>query len=139
MSDVPVLLFDGECGLCNRCVRLLLRMDQRDVLRFAPLQGKVAQEFLRARGLPAENFDSIVFVHDWNHRMEQPPLFRTDGVLAALRETGGLGQVLAWLRIIPRSWRDAVYRVIARWRYRIFGEYRPTPLPKAEWAERIWK
>jgi predicted DCC family thiol-disulfide oxidoreductase YuxK len=35
----PVLFFDGECGLCNRVVRLMLRLDRRGRLRYAPLQG----------------------------------------------------------------------------------------------------
>src|SRR4051812_37486572 len=50
-APVPVLFFDGECGLCNRVVRLLLRLDTRGRLRFAPLQGPVAQDYLRAHGL----------------------------------------------------------------------------------------
>lgn len=138
-NRVPVLLYDGECGLCNRCVLLLLRLDRRGRLRFAPLQGGVAQEYLEARGFPTENFSSIVFVRDWSRRMEEVPLFKTDGVLAALREAGGVGRVLAWLRIFPRTWRDAAYRVIARWRYRIFGHHVPGPLPRPEWEDRIWR
>ena len=48
----PVLLFDGTCGLCNRCVRLLLRLDRRARLHFAPLQSAPAQAYLRTHGLP---------------------------------------------------------------------------------------
>ena len=52
----PVLLFDGECGLCHRVVRGLLKCDRRERLRFAPLHGAAAQVWLRERGLPTTDF-----------------------------------------------------------------------------------
>ena len=60
----PVLLFDDECGLCHRVVRLLLRLDPGARLRFAPLQGPGAQAFLRAHGLPAADFDSLAYLFE---------------------------------------------------------------------------
>ena len=134
----PVLLFDGECGLCNRIVRVLLRWDGAGRLRFAPLQGPSAQAYLRAVGLPTEDFDSLVFVPDWSRRDGAGFLRRTDGVIAALRAVGGLARGLAGvLAVFPAGWRDAGYRVVARWRYRIFGAWRPRPLARAEWAARF--
>ncbi len=117
----PVLLFDGECGLCGRCVRLLLVSDCRGRLSFAALQGEAAQQFLRERGLPTEDFDSAIFVSDWAQRLAAEPLFRTDALLAAMQEAGGFWWVVTWLRVLPGAWRDGVYRWVARWRKRFFG------------------
>ena len=134
----PVLLYDGTCGLCNRIVRGLLRMDRRGRLRFAPLQGPAGQEYLRAHQLPTENFDSLVFVPDWFNRHQPAYLVRTAGVIAALREAGGIGRALAaLLGLVPASWRDAGYRWVGRWRYRLFGAWRPRPLPDRGWARRF--
>lgn len=133
----PVLLYDGDCGLCNRVVRLMLRLDRHGRLLYAPLQGKSAQWYLWAQGLPTEDFDSIVFVPDWAQRERPDYKLKTEGVVAALRAIGGLGRVMAWIGVVPRAWRDAVYRLIARWRYRIFGEWRPQPLARPEWAARF--
>ena len=137
----PVLFFDGECGLCHRLVRLLLRLDRQARLRFAPLQGNTAQDYLRAHGLPTADFDTLVYVPDWNRRDRPEFLFRTAGVIAALRTVGGgLARVLAGLfGIFPTPVRDAGYRVVGHWRYRIFGPWRPRPLPRAEWAGRFLK
>jgi predicted DCC family thiol-disulfide oxidoreductase YuxK len=132
-----VLFFDGECGLCNRAVRLMLRLDRRDVLRFAPLQGPTAQEYLRTHGLPTKDFDSLIFVPEWSRRDSPEFLTRTDGALAALRAIGGVARLFAGLKIFPRAWRDAAYRVVARFRYRIWGEWKPRPLPRPEWAARF--
>jgi predicted DCC family thiol-disulfide oxidoreductase YuxK len=137
LPPAPMLLFDGECGLCNRVVRLLLRLDRHARLRFAPLQGPSAQAYLRGQGLPTEDFDSLVFIPDWNDQARSGYLLRTDGVLAACRAVGGVGRVLAWTAVLPRGWRDAAYRFIARWRYRLFGTWVPTPLARPEWAERF--
>src|SRR3569833_895954 len=44
----PVVLYDGECGLCHRSVKFILRHEADHELRFAPLQGELAKA-LRAR------------------------------------------------------------------------------------------
>jgi len=137
-SPSPVLLFDGECGLCNRVVRWLLRIDQRGQLRFAPLQSEVAQTYLRERGLPTGDFDSLVFAPDWNRPDAFPPQLRTAGALSAMSLVGGGWAFTAKiLRLIPAPVRDLVYRLIARSRYRLFGPYRPTPLPNPAWVNRF--
>lgn len=114
----PVLFFDGECGLCTRVVRVLLRCDRVGRLRFAPLQGPTAQAYLRSHGLPAGDFASLVFASDWP-RCEAAPALRTDGAIASLRATGHPG----WARgaaMPPRPLRDALYRQVARNRLRLF-------------------
>ncbi len=138
-AAAPVLLFDGECGLCQRVVRLLLRLDRRGRLRFTPLQGAPGQEFLRTHGLPTEDFSTLVFVPDWARRNQTDFQLRTDGVIRALRAIGGAGPVLAaGLAIFPTAWRDAGYRLVARGRQRFFGPWRGGPLPRPEWAARIF-
>jgi predicted DCC family thiol-disulfide oxidoreductase YuxK len=153
----PVLLYDGECGLCNRAVRMLLRLDQRGVLRFAALQSEPAQEFLRSHGLPTEDFSTLVLVPDWSKRLEDGSTpstgstsspqagspqarfaLRTDGVAGALWMCGGGSRALAALLYsIPRFVRDPVYKFVARTRYRFFGPWRECPLPRPEWKKRF--
>lgn len=133
----PVLLYDGECGLCNGIVRLLLRDDAGGRLRFAPLQGAPAQAYLRTRGLPTADFDSLVFVPDWERPESGAPQLRTAGALGALDEIGGVWRVVAGLRLLPAALRDPVYKAIARSRYALFGKYQPTPLPEPAWAQRF--
>jgi predicted DCC family thiol-disulfide oxidoreductase YuxK len=116
----PVLLYDGECGLCSAVVRLLLREDASGRLHFSPLQGPAAQAYLRTRGLPTADFDSLVFVPDWGRPEGLAPLRRSAGALAAADEPGGVCRVFSWLRILPGTWTDAAYRGIARVRA-VFG------------------
>jgi predicted DCC family thiol-disulfide oxidoreductase YuxK len=134
----PVLLYDGECGLCNRVVHWLLRSDRQARLKFTPLQGAPAQAYLRARGLPTQDFDSLVFVPDWDVPGGSPPLLRTDGALAAAAVVGGRWRAITWLRVLPGWLRDPFYKLVARTRYALFGEYRGQPLAESpEWRGRF--
>jgi predicted DCC family thiol-disulfide oxidoreductase YuxK len=134
----PVLLFDGECGLCNRVVRLLLRLDRRGALCFAALQSEPAQEFLRAHGLPTEDFSTLVLVPDWARRMDNNYLMRTDAIVVALWMCGGANRVFAaMLRAVPRWLRDWGYRFVSRTRYKFFGPWRACPLPRPEWTKQF--
>lgn len=133
----PVLLYDGECGLCNRLVRSLLKSDRSGKLNYASLQSEPAQEYLRGQGLPTRDFDSLVFVPDWNSPVIGGYLLRTDGALAAAAQVGGIWRLLTWLRILPRWLRDSFYKLIAKTRYALFGAYRPTPLLNPEWEHRF--
>lgn len=135
----PVLFFDGTCGLCQRIVRLLLRLDRAGRLHYAALQSPPAQAFLRAHGLPTEDFDSLIFVPDWGRRDRPDTLQRTAGVIAALRATERRGPrwLAGALALLPDRVRDAGYRVIARCRHRFFGPWRERPLARAEWSTRF--
>lgn len=133
----PVLLYDGECGLCNRLVRSLLRSDRAGKLSYAPLQGQPAQNYLRQQGLPRTDFDSLVFVPDWDNPVAHDYRLRTDGALAACAVVGGGWGVLAGLRVVPVVLRDPFYKLVARTRYALFGKYRPVPLERPEWEQRF--
>ena len=61
-------------------------------------------------------------------------LVRSDAVVerccGSCRGRGGwLGRCLGW---IPRPVRDLGYRLVARWRYRIWGRLESCPVPTAE-------
>ncbi|HEY4246865.1 MAG TPA: DCC1-like thiol-disulfide oxidoreductase family protein [Lacunisphaera sp.] len=133
----PVLLYDGDCGLCNRLVLALLRSDSAGRLSFAPLQSAPARTYLRSQGLPLKDFDSLIFVPDWDQPVSGGYRLRTDGALAACKVVGGGWRVLSWLRLLPRWLRDFAYKLIARTRYALFGKYRPKPLPRPEWEKRF--
>ena len=87
---------------------------------------------MREHALPTENFETLVFVPEWTRRHEASHLLRTAGVIGALRAVGGvLPRALASIiAIFPRRLRDAGYRMVGRWRYRVFGPWRPRPLAR---------
>ena len=119
------LLFDGECGLCDRAVRFLAARDRSRRLRFAPLRGEAAAPWRdRARAAPDGPFEWLVALDgDAVH-------LRSDAVLRALAACGGGWRALAALaRAVPRRWRDAAYLAVARRRARLFPASCAVPPP----------
>jgi predicted DCC family thiol-disulfide oxidoreductase YuxK len=136
IGDRLLVLFDGQCGLCNRAVRWLLRRDRQDRLRFAPSDSPkfaaVMDRYRAAAEDSQEGPETILVVRDLGGAKERV-LLRSDAVLALLGELSqpwqAVGAVLRW---VPRPLRDAGYRLIARWRYRIWGRLESCPMPAAE-------
>jgi predicted DCC family thiol-disulfide oxidoreductase YuxK len=54
----------------------------------------------------------------------------SDASIHVIAGLGGLWRMAKAARIIPRSWRDALYRLIARNRYRWFGRRSVCYLPE---------
>ncbi|MGD0733794.1 MAG: DCC1-like thiol-disulfide oxidoreductase family protein [Terracidiphilus sp.] len=133
-----LVIFDGHCGLCNRSVRWLLRRDKRDRMRFVASESpKVAGLLARLWGAGTVLPDSIVVVRDVGGADERA-LVRSQATLALLGELPRPWPwVAAGLRWIPRVVRDGIYRLIARWRFRIWGRLDSCPLPTAEERGRI--
>ena len=130
-----LVLYDGVCGLCNRLVRFLLAIDRRNVLCFAPLQGPTAARLAERHALPAE-LRSVVYVRNFGLKHERTYL-RSDAILRALGDVGGLWALCAIFRLVPRFLSDAVYDVVARHRYRWFGRYDECPLPSPQQRARF--
>ncbi|HYH46500.1 MAG TPA: DCC1-like thiol-disulfide oxidoreductase family protein [Thermoanaerobaculia bacterium] len=129
-----LVLYDGTCGLCDRSVQLLLRLDRRGVLSYAPLQGTTAATLASAGRLPAGEvgrMDSLVFVRDAGSPGETV-LLRSEAVLAALAAAGRYRWLAALLRAVPRPLRDGVYNFVARHRYAWFGRADACRLPPPE-------
>lgn len=123
----PVLLFDGVCNLCNGAVQWLLERDHDGRLRFASLQSQAARWVLAEAGVDDASAlpDSMVLVDAAGVHVRST---------AALRVARLLGFPYNWATagfVVPRFLRDAIYRWVARNRYRWFGRrdlcLRPTP------------
>jgi predicted DCC family thiol-disulfide oxidoreductase YuxK len=130
-----IVLYDGICGLCDRTVQFLLRIDRRRVLTFAALQGSTAVQLLADSGI-AQDLRSIIFVRD-EGTAKQRIFCRSAAALAILRTVGGLWTLASALAIVPRPLRDAVYDWIARHRYRWWGRLETCRVPTPEEAPRF--
>ena len=111
------LFYDGNCGLCHRCVRLALAEDRHaNPIRFAPLGGTAFRETIDDTGrdqLP----DSIIVVTP-----DGQILSRSSAAIEIGRLLGGWWRLAVTLaRPIPRPLTDLGYRFLASIRYRLFG------------------
>jgi predicted DCC family thiol-disulfide oxidoreductase YuxK len=106
-----IVFFDGDCGLCQGLVQFLLARDG-GACRFAALGSASALALLGPEG---RRGDTLVVLAG------QTLLTRSDAVLALARVLPAPWSWAAGFRILPRAWRDAAYRLVARNRHRIKG------------------
>ncbi|MEC8652773.1 MAG: DCC1-like thiol-disulfide oxidoreductase family protein [Planctomycetota bacterium] len=132
-GDNPLILFDGECNLCNGFVQFVIRRDPRARFRFAAIGSAAAAAALEAVGFDGALPDSVVLVGGGRVRT------RSAAALAVLRGLSWPWPLLRVLWLGPSPLRDAVYDAVARRRIRWFGRreacWVPTPELGARFAD----
>jgi predicted DCC family thiol-disulfide oxidoreductase YuxK len=125
----PIVLYDGVCGLCNRLVQFLLKRDPHDRFRFASLQSELSQGVLTRHQLNPHDLDTVYVVQNYG-RPQENLLARSDAILYMLSVLGGIWRLSAVGRVLPRGLRDALYKIVARNRYSVFGKHESCMLPE---------
>jgi predicted DCC family thiol-disulfide oxidoreductase YuxK len=129
----PLVLFDGDCNLCNGAVQFILRRDPRARFRFAALSSRAAHEALAGVSAPSRLPDSIVLVQHGRARV------KSGAALAIARQLRFPWPLLAVFWLVPYPLRDLAYDWIARNRYRWFGRratcWVPTPALRARFLD----
>ena len=129
-----IILFDGVCNLCSGMVRFVIARDPHARCRFAALQSEAARAACAKVGyeLPAFNTPSTIVVIEGGRALE-----RSDAALAIARRMSSPWPMFGVFRVLPRGLRDALYRFVARNRYRWFGRAEACMVPRAEFQERF--
>jgi predicted DCC family thiol-disulfide oxidoreductase YuxK len=117
LDDIPrpLVLFDGECAMCNRWVVWALKRDPCGALHFTSNRSEVSQRLLAEFGVSGDESSSVL-VFDG-----EGMLARSDAVIFTMSLLPVPYSWARFLRFIPRIIRDSVYRLVAAVRYRIFG------------------
>lgn len=126
-----IVLFDGVCNLCNGAVQWIIPRDPQARISFASLQSPTGHTLAAQYGIDAQQLDSIVVIADNTAYTESDAILRICAMLT------WPWPLLAGARIIPRTWRNALYRVVARNRYRWFGQRETCMMPTPTNARRF--
>jgi len=114
LKKQPILLFDGECGFCNKSIQFFLKREKNKKMHFAPLQSEVGKQ-LRAYFEISDKVDSVILIKDHSAYIKS---------CAALRLTPylkGVWPLMMVFVIIPPFIRNVFYDLIAKNRMRFFG------------------
>jgi predicted DCC family thiol-disulfide oxidoreductase YuxK len=126
-----ILLFDGECNLCNGAVRFILPRDRGGVIRFASLQSPIAHQILAQYHYPMDEIDSVVL-------LEGGRIYtKSDAALRVARKLRGAWPLLYAFILLPASWRNALYDWVSRNRYTWFGKREQCLVPQPHWKQRF--
>lgn len=128
-SGRTIVFFDGYCGLCSHTVDFLIARDHQHALRYSPLQGETAKKYLN--DTQRLDLDTAIVIVENSEPGAAPQVFdRSSAVLVALSRIEGAWSLFARTSLlIPRPLRDAVYRLIAKNRFRLFGRRETCRVP----------
>ncbi|UGY18583.1 thiol-disulfide oxidoreductase DCC family protein [Bradyrhizobium septentrionale] len=128
--DDDVILYDGVCIFCSRWVQFVIARDPARRFRFTPIQSDYGTRLAKTFGIDPDDPDTNAVVHGGVAWM------KSDAALTVLSHLPGW----AWTRAlfaVPKPLRDAVYSLIARNRYKIFGKYETCFVPDADMRARV--
>ena len=128
--DDDVILYDGVCVFCSRWVRFVAARDRDRRFRFTAIQSPYGTRLAQAFGIDQQDPDTNAVIHGG------VAYFKSDAALTVLGLLPGWSGVRV-LFAVPKPLRDAVYNLVARNRYRIFGKYEACFVPDAAFRDRV--
>lgn len=117
--NYKIIFYDGDCPLCNRAVRFILREDRQKQFHFAPLNGQTAEKELKDLRLKHPSLDTLVLLEKGKKWIEGKAALRILWLI------GGKWALIGWLSFLPSPLFDFFYRIIARNRYKLFSGFKP--------------
>ena len=130
-DDRPIIIFDGYCALCSGWAQFVLRHDARGVYRLLAAQTPLGRALYVHYGLDPQDYETNILI------AEGVATFKSE---ACIRMAEGLGlpwSLVAIFRVLPPSWRDRLYAILARNRLRVFGRRATCYVPDHRYADRF--
>ena len=110
-----ILLFDSGCKLCNSSIKFVTKGDPQQKIKQIALQSTEGQEILAAQPYLQE-VNSIILI--FNDKV----FIESEAILQIAQHLSFPYKLLVAGYIIPKKWRDTMYRWIAKNRYKWFGK-----------------
>lgn len=126
-----VILFDGVCNLCNAWINFVIDHDRSETFSFGTQQSAGGRAVLDTLHLTGRDLAGIILVADGRVSTD------STAILEIYRRLAGPWRYIALLRVIPRPVRDAVYRWVARHRYKWFGKSDTCRVPTPQLRRRF--
>ncbi len=120
-----IILFDGVCNFCNDWVNFIIEHDSKDHFKFAPLQSEIAEKLLEKHNVNKET-DSVILIEDGK------AYTHSTAALRIARNMDGIWSVFYILFLVPRFIRDFFYKILAKYRYKLFGKKDECMIPTPE-------
>ncbi|AIQ67382.1 thiol-disulfide oxidoreductase DCC family protein [Paenibacillus graminis] len=131
LTNKAVVLIDGVCHLCQGLVRFIIPRDPQGRILFAPLQSEISRKLMNDSGLVPGQLSTVVLLENGVCYTESAAVLR---IARRLRFPWPAAYLLI---VIPRPLRNALYRLVARNRYRWFGRDEQCMVPTPEIRKRF--
>lgn len=126
LNNYVIVLFDGVCNLCNKFVSFIFKRDFKNKFRCAALQSETGMKLLQSFNLYPANINTIILIDGDKY------FTKSSAFLRIIKKLGFPWSSLYFFIIIPPFVRDAVYNVIVKYRYNLFGKSDSCRIPTEE-------
>ena len=125
-KELPdIILYDGFCNLCNGFVGFLMKQNKKPKFRFVITQSDEGKRLFEQFQLPKlENPESVIFISGDN------AFQKSDAALQIIKRLDWKYNWFYGFKILPKFLRDAIYDLIARNRYKVFGKKDNCEIPE---------
>ncbi|MDX1957022.1 MAG: DCC1-like thiol-disulfide oxidoreductase family protein [Leptospiraceae bacterium] len=126
MNEKYIILFDGVCNLCNGIVNMMIDLDKKDQFRFASIQSEIGQKISKQYNVNSMDLDSVVVIY------EDKVYKKSSAVFLIWATIGFPFSMIRIFQILPTSFLDMIYDLIAKNRYKLFGSKDECRIPTPE-------
>ena len=117
-KNTDILLLDGDCGLCNSLAMFMDRnLDLKNKIKFQPIDSGSSQELIKTFPKNQQNLDTVYLYR------KQKTYTRSSAAIRCLLYLKWYWKIwfpIFW--IVPLPLRDIFYKIIAKYRHRIFSK-----------------
>ncbi|ATP41261.1 thiol-disulfide oxidoreductase [Solibacillus sp. R5-41] len=125
-----IVLFDGECNVCDASVQFILKHDAQGYFQFASLQSEIGQSLLKQYDIPPAT-NSLVLID------QGKAYIQSTAALKIAKNLDGLWKWCYGAMLIPPAIRNRAYNILANNRYKWFGKKEACLLPTNEQRKRF--
>ena len=122
------LMFDGVCNLCDGFVNFVADHDSLRRVKFGAQQ--THEELLARIGAPTD-LSTLVLIQGEKYYVY------SEAALRALALLDWPYKAMAGAMVVPKPLRDYGYKLVARYRYRIFGKSESCRVPSGDFRKRF--
>ncbi len=117
-KDTNFLLLDGDCGLCHRLAMFMNKnLDSMKKIKFQPIESSSSKELIQSFPKKQQNMDTVYLYMNGKSYTRSSAAVRC---LLFLKWYWKIWFPLIW--IVPLPLRNFVYKIIAKYRHRIFSK-----------------
>lgn len=126
IDEKQIILFDGVCNFCNFWVNFVIKRDKKDLFRFAALQSEKAKEFSDKFNFDTSSMNTFLLI-DGDHLYT-----KSTAALKICKQLTGPIKIFYPFISLPKFFRDFIYDLVAKNRYKFFGKRDSCRIPTAE-------
>jgi predicted DCC family thiol-disulfide oxidoreductase YuxK len=109
-----VLVIDGHCIMCNSLAIWISKRDEENRLMLTNFESNYVKENYQS----IESGKSVILINE----IDEMIFRKTDAIIQCLKIIGYKKELVYFIKVFPTVFRDLIYEIIAKYRYKIFGK-----------------